>query len=133
MPNPMPTMATVNPILLKFLVTDTTSFGTPIKLTNKIVVDVFGFIKNKKSTYGYKFTYPILDWGFVIENSYKKDTFFFGHEHYDSPNPKECYITFVFCFDLKYVHQLQQLFLAIKPINRFTLEPIQLELNAKNF
>lgn len=105
----------------------------PINLTNKMLVDVFGFKKKQKSTYGYKFTYPILDWGFVVENSYKKDTFFFGHEHYDAPNPQDCFKTLNFCFDLMYVHELQRLFLATKPINKITLEPLKLELNVENF
>lgn len=74
----------------------------------------FGFTKWESSRYGNKYTIGIFDWGFTIENSFDKGKWFFGHEYYDSPHENENYKSMNFCFDLKYVHQLQNIFFALK-------------------
>ena len=63
-----------------------------------------------------------FDWGFVIEPSYKKGEWFFGHEYYDSEDERYNYKPMWFMYDLRYVHQLQNIY--------FTLT--SQELNANN-
>lgn len=84
----------------------------PIKLTEKWLIN-FGFKECEPSRYGHKYTIGRADWGFTIENSFEKETWFFGHEHYDSGNEDENNKSMHFCFDLKYVHQLQNIFYSL--------------------
>lgn len=69
-----------------------------------------GFTKKGESRYGTKYNYPMADWGFTIENSFEDGKWFFGHEFYDSGDDEWDYKSLNFCFDLKYVHTLQNIF-----------------------
>lgn len=73
----------------------------------------FGFKKGEKSRYGNKYTIGVADWGFTIENSFEKGKWFFGHEYYDSTNEAENYQSMHFCYDLKFVHQLQNIYFSL--------------------
>lgn len=83
-----------------------------IPLTEEWLIK-FGFTKVGPSTYGNKYTISIADWGFTIENSFEKEKWFFGHEYYDSGDEDENYKSLHFCFDMKYVHQLQNIYQAL--------------------
>ena len=74
---------------------------------------VFKFIKWGESRYGNKYILGVSDWGFTIENSFDEDKWFFGHEYYDAPNEDENNKSMHFCYDLKYVHQLQNIYFAL--------------------
>jgi hypothetical protein len=80
----------------------------PITLSEKWLIN-FGFYKKEPSRYGNKFTYLMADWGFTIENSFEEGKWFFGHEYYDSNNEDENYVSMHFCYDLKFVHTLQNI------------------------
>ncbi len=84
----------------------------PIELTEEWLLK-FGFKKGDKSRYGNKFTIGVADWGFTIENSFEKGKWFFGHEYYDSNNEAENYQSMHFCYDLKFVHQLQNIYFSL--------------------
>jgi len=94
----------------------------PIQLTDEWIYYKFGFIVKGETCYGTKYVYPMSDWGFTIENSYKDNTWFFGHEFYDAVEESLNNVSINIFFDLKYVHQLQNIFhsltgeeLEIKP------------------
>ena len=80
----------------------------PIPLTEQWLLD-FGFEKKESSRYGNKYTYPMADWGYTIENSFIKGKWFFGHEFYDSNNEDENNISMNFCHNLEFVHNLQNI------------------------
>ena len=84
----------------------------PLELTEEWILK-FGFQKHGESRYGVKYVHPMADWGFTIETHFDKGKWFFGHEYYDSGDEEWDYHTLNFCFDLEYVHQLQNLFHAI--------------------
>lgn len=84
----------------------------PIPLTEDWLVK-FGFEYKECSRYGHKFIMPIADWGFIVENSFKKETWFFGHEYYDSGDDNLDFKSLTFCYNLKYVHQLQNIYFAL--------------------
>jgi hypothetical protein len=52
----------------------------------------------------------MCDWGFTIENSYEDGEWFFGHEFYDANEESLNNVSMNFCFNLKHVHQLQNIF-----------------------
>lgn len=84
----------------------------PIPLTEEWLLK-FGFNKKGESRYGFKYIYPIADWGFTIEPSFEEGKWFFGHEFYDSGDDAWDYQSLNFCFDLQYVHTLQNLYFAL--------------------
>lgn len=73
-------------------------------------IEKFGFNKKGESRYGFKYNYPMADWGFTIETSFDEGKWFFGHEFYDSGDDNLDYQTLNFCFNLQYVHTLQNIF-----------------------
>jgi len=85
---------------------------SPIPLTEEWLVK-FGFNKKGESRYGFKYNYPMADWGFTIEPSFKEGKWFFGHEYYDSGDDNLDYTSLNFCVDLQYVHTLQNIFFAL--------------------
>ena len=86
----------------------------PIELTEEWLVK-FGFLKHKENgRYGYKYYIPILDYNYVVERDFNEyQSHFFGIEYTDCPDPKDDYIFNSFSFDLKYIHQLQNLYFAL--------------------
>jgi len=81
----------------------------PIPLTSEILL-ACGWRKAGKSIHGNKFRFPFVDWGFTIENSFEEGRWFFGHEYYDSNNEDENNKSFHFCYDLEFLHTLQNIF-----------------------
>jgi hypothetical protein len=86
----------------------------PIELTEAKIL-ALGFVKIKrKGRYGDIYARSVLDSDFCIERDFNKHTsYFFGIEYTDSPFPEDTDKTYNFSYDLKYVHQLQNLFFAI--------------------
>lgn len=72
----------------------------------------FGFHKIDKSPNGFKYAIGIADWGFTIENSFKANTWFFGHEYYDACDGSENEKSMHFAYDLMYIHQLQNIYFS---------------------
>ena len=81
----------------------------PVAITEEMLLD-FGFEKTGESRYGFKYSIGVNDWGFTIENSFKQETWFFGHEYYDHPDESQNNKSMIFVFDLMYAHQLQNIY-----------------------
>jgi hypothetical protein len=94
----------------------------PIPLTEEWLLK-FGFMFAKKSRYGNKYTFGMADWGFTIENSFAEGKWFFGHEFYDAIDESLNYQSLHFAFDVRYVHELQNIM--------FALTGQELEINEK--
>jgi len=83
----------------------------PIKLTEKLLVRL-GWVKSKeKGRYGYIYKISPCDYNFIIERDFNKHvSHFFGHEFTDCHDPKDDYKPINIAFDIRYVHQLQNLY-----------------------
>ena len=85
---------------------------SPIELTEEKILG-FGFEIGGPSRYGKKYRLQMADWGFVIETHFDDKTWFFGHEYYDSGTDSLDYTSLFFCYNLKYVHQLQNIYYSL--------------------
>lgn len=93
----------------------------PIPLSEDWLIKL-GFKKEKESRYGNKFVYPVADWGFTVENSFGEGKWFFGHEYYDAIKEEDNNIPHNFCFDLQYVHTLQNIIYSLTS-TELTIKP----------
>lgn len=86
----------------------------PIPLTEDWLIK-FGFTKKEKDgEYGYIYYIPICDYNYTVERDWNKySSHFFGHEYTDCPNEKDDYIIHQISFDLRYVHQLQNIYFSL--------------------
>ena len=85
-----------------------------IPLTEEILLS-FGFMKkDENGRYGYIYFKSHNDYNYVVERDFNKyPSHFFGIEYTDSPNPEDDYKPEHFSFDMKYVHQLQNMWFAL--------------------
>jgi hypothetical protein len=84
----------------------------PIELTEEKILELW-FELVGPSRYGKKYRLQMADWGFVIETHFNDKTWFFGHEYYDSGTDSLDYTSLFFCYNLKYVHQFQNLYYSL--------------------
>ena len=84
----------------------------PIELTEEWLIKFGAFKHELKGQYGYKYFFPMLDYIYVIERDFNKhQSHFFGIQYTDCEGIEDQ--VFNFSFDLKYVHQLQNLYFAL--------------------
>lgn len=83
----------------------------PIPLTEDWLVKLGGRLigegKNGGNRYSFKSTG--IDWGFVIEPSFEKGKWFFGHEYWDARDEADNHKPHWCCYDLEYVHTFQNI------------------------
>lgn len=88
-----------------YLVQDSKMQFEPVPLTEEWLLK-FGFYEDgeyySKNIYDYKYCFKYRDWA--------KNWAFF---HEFSPDPKDDRVKYPVCFDIKYVHQLQNLFFSL--------------------
>jgi hypothetical protein len=87
----------------------------PIPLEEKWLPH-FGFKRDMNDLrYGYRYYYGINDFRYVVEKDFNEyPSNFFGIEYTDSPRKADDGEIYTFSFDLKYVHQLQNLFYSLE-------------------
>jgi hypothetical protein len=89
-------------------------FINPIPLTEEWLKR-FGFRKLKrKGTYGSIYVISDIDSNLCIERDFNKEiSYFVGIEYTDSPYKEDKNKIYHYSYDLKYVHQLQNLYFAL--------------------
>ncbi len=88
---------------------------TPILITEEWLI-AFGFKKHEEQgRYGYRYYISSgVDYNYVIERDFRKEiSHFFGVETTDAPNSFEDYKPYWFAYEIKYIHQLQNLIFSI--------------------
>lgn len=69
-----------------------------------------GFIKKDEK----KYVRAIHDYVYVLTRDWRKEpSYHFGIEYTDSPDPNDDGVVYNFSFEIKYVHQLQNLYFAL--------------------
>mgnify|MGYP003435169138 CR=1 FL=1 len=75
----------------------------------------FGFrLIERKGRYGNIYATSIPDIDFVVERDFNGHiSYFFGIEYTDSPDPRDNHTSYNFSYNLRFVHQLQNLYFAL--------------------
>lgn len=78
----------------------------------------FGFTKDKKEgRYGYRYSIGFADYRYVVERDFNEHvSHFFGIEYTDSPFEEDEGRVHNFSYDLKFVHELQNLIFAVQRV-----------------
>ena len=102
-----------NPTLSKLSTAQLSNFE-PIPLTDELILR-FKFHKYKdQSVHPNRYWLTQGDWGFVIDKYFmEQPSWMFGHEYYDSGDDSLDYTPLWFKYNLRYVHELQNLFFAL--------------------
>ena len=80
----------------------------PVTLTDEQIA-IFGFTSKEKG----KFILSVNDYNYVLTRDWHEEpSYHFGIEYTDAPDPKDDYVVHNFAWDIKYAHQLQNLFFA---------------------
>lgn len=85
----------------------------PIPLTEDWMIKWRWLKKPENGRFGYIYFMPHFDYNFLVERDWQEyPSHFFGHEYTDAPDESDNHVHHHFSFDLKYVHQLQNLFFS---------------------
>lgn len=85
----------------------------PIPITEEWLVK-FGLKEDKKGRYGYRYYYPDIDSKYIIERDWRDEpSHFFGLEYTDSGDSADDGKVYHFTFEVKYVHQLQNIIFSL--------------------
>jgi hypothetical protein len=86
----------------------------PIPLTEQWLLDLGFYEHDEHGMYGDRYFTPIADYNYVVERDWREETsYFFGIEYTDSHKPDDDGEVYFFSFEVKYVHQLQNLYFAL--------------------
>lgn len=83
----------------------------PLELTEEWLLKLGFVLIKRKGRYGNIYAKSINDYDYCIERDFNKHTsYFVGLEYTDSNDDRDTDYTHNFSYDLRYVHQLQNLF-----------------------